>query len=42
MSVWELSAAVDGWIAAHVPEKPGAMSIDEQDEIWAAVVGRMH
>ena len=36
MSVWQFNAAVQGWIAAHVPDEGGAsLSESEADEIWA-------
>jgi hypothetical protein len=37
MSVWELSAALDGWSEAHTPKKPGAISAAEEDLLWADV-----
>jgi hypothetical protein len=40
-SVWEFSSAVNGWIDAHVPGKPGAMTASEEDMLWAAVQEKM-
>ena len=34
MSVWEFSAAVDGWLDANTPKKPGSLSQAEADRLW--------
>ena len=41
MSVFEFNAAMQGWIDAHVPEKPGAMTDAERDIAWEAVQIKM-
>jgi hypothetical protein len=33
MTLWELGAAIDGWIDAHVPENKRAPSAAERDEM---------
>jgi hypothetical protein len=40
-SAWEFAAAVNGWIDANVPDKPGAMTASEEDMLWAAVQEKM-
>jgi hypothetical protein len=40
MSIWRFGAAVDGYIAAHVPEEAGAMSASEADDVWAWMMAK--
>lgn len=40
MSLWQYSAAVQGWIDAHSPEA-GEMNSAEQESVWAMVESKM-
>lgn len=43
MSIWQLNAALQGYADAHTPEKPGAMTAQEADDVWAWMHdGKMH
>jgi hypothetical protein len=37
MSVWEFTAAVEGWVKAHDSKSEQKLSKDEQDEIWGLI-----
>lgn len=37
-SIWEFQAAVDGWVAAHAPERANGLSEAEKDDLWEAVL----
>ena len=41
MSMWEYSAAMQGYIDAHVPDPPGSMNAEEEEMLWAAVEAKM-
>lgn len=38
MSIWQYSAAVNGYVEAHTPESKKRMSADEADQL-AAMIG---
>lgn len=41
-SLWQLQAAVAGWVAAHGSDDDGGgMTQEAEDEIWAAIQERM-
>lgn len=37
MTMWQIMAAIDGFIAANTPEDKRGLSAKEKDELWAFV-----
>lgn len=40
MSMWEYMASVDGYAKVHFPEKAGALSEKDKDDLWEMVQAR--
>lgn len=41
LSMWELEAALRGWIEAHGSEAGNTLSAEEEDDLWQGVMDRM-